>query len=321
MSLSNGIFCISLDFEKFWGLHDVADPDEVSVNLMKVSDIIKRKLEIFENKGIHATWATVGLLLDENPIKTYSYKGKINYEIAEYSPYPLAEKYKKVEPSILSGVDEVKQILNTEHQELASHSFSHLYAIEKGIDRPAFIEDIDDMIYALSKFNSQATSIVFPRNQVNEEWLELLNSAGYKAFRGNQQNSLWSNESYSKESLVKRGRRWSDAYFGKSKTQFSRLKDLQKIIGMINIPATRFLRPVSAKKSLEKRKINKIKKEMELCAQEGYLYHLWWHPHNFAGEVETAFEQLNQILDHYQFLKEEYGFESLNMREISERAE
>ncbi|MCH2231587.1 MAG: polysaccharide deacetylase family protein, partial [Crocinitomicaceae bacterium] len=225
MSLSNGIFCISLDFEKFWGLHDVADPDEVSVNLMKVSDIIKRKLEIFENKGIHATWATVGLLLDENPIKTYSYKGKINYEIAEYSPYPLAEKYKKVEPSILSGVDEVKQILNTEHQELASHSFSHLYAIEKGIDRPAFIEDIDDMIYALSKFNSQATSIVFPRNQVNEEWLELLNSAGYKAFRGNQQNSLWSNESYSKESLVKRGRRWSDAYFGKSKTQFSRLKD------------------------------------------------------------------------------------------------
>lgn len=313
---SNGIFCISLDFEKYWGVHDVCKVEDASSKMIEVKDIVKKTLLLFEEFGIHATWATVGLLFDKDPQNTFGYKKPIKYDLQEYSPYPF-KTTEGTNIEILTGAEEIDWILKSENQELSSHSFSHLYGLEKGINKSEFIEDIDDMSFVGSQFDHAFKSIVFPRNQINPEWVKELSIAGYKAFRGNQVNELWSNTTYTSESLLKRAKRFKDAYFGTSKTTFFKKEDLKTENGLLNIPANRFLRPVGNKSGLEKRKITKVKSEMLRCAENGEVYHLWWHPHNFSGQQETAFAQLTEILTYYSELEKSHGFTSLNMQEIA----
>ena len=64
--MKNGAFVISLDFELVWGLFDhIAIQDKISY-FDNTINIIPRLLETFEKKDIHATWATVGMLFNEN---------------------------------------------------------------------------------------------------------------------------------------------------------------------------------------------------------------------------------------------------------------
>ena len=56
-----------------------------------------------------------------------------------------------------------------------------------------------------------------------------------------------------------------------------------------------------------------IKKEMEQAAVSGGLFHLWWHPHNFGTHPEECLLELDEVLEHYNVLRETYGFMSLSM--------
>jgi len=49
-----GIFCISLDFEKFWGVHDVLTLDDVQ-HFGEISEVIDGILKLFKRYDIHAT--------------------------------------------------------------------------------------------------------------------------------------------------------------------------------------------------------------------------------------------------------------------------
>ena len=64
-------------------------------------------------------------------------------------------------------------------------------------------------------------------------------------------------------------------------------------------------------------KINRIKNEIITAAQNGEVYHLWWHPHNFGIDSEGALKALNQIISVYKHCAETYGMESQNMRELA----
>lgn len=66
MSLENGIFTISLDFELYWGLRDKTSIDQYKNNLQGVRKAVHQMLRIFGDNNIHATWATVGFLFFED---------------------------------------------------------------------------------------------------------------------------------------------------------------------------------------------------------------------------------------------------------------
>jgi hypothetical protein len=86
---------------------------------------------------------------------------------------------------------------------------------------------------------------------------------------------------------------------------------------MINIPASRFLRPYSKKlKMLEGLKFNRIRKSMEHAATNGLIYQLWWHPHNFGNYTEENFKFLEKVLMLFSNLKKEEKMKSLNLNEI-----
>ena len=80
------------------------------------------------------------------------------------------------------------------------------------------------------------------------------------------------------------------------------------------LPSSRFFRPYKDKERLiQSLKMNRIKSEMTYAAKNGLVYHLWWHPHNFAENRIENIKQLKEIIYHFNVLKDKYGFESVNM--------
>ena len=86
---------------------------------------------------------------------------------------------------------------------------------------------------------------------------------------------------------------------------------------MLLQPASRFLRPISKRLTFfNKLRINRVKKEMTFAAKNNEIYHLWWHPHNFAVEPKLALEELEEILKHYHILNNKFKFKSMSMRDV-----
>jgi hypothetical protein len=278
-------------------------------------------IKSFESYGIHATWASVGLLFTPsiNVLHETIQNYNINYNKEKYSPYRFtSDELSAIPFEILNAQNEIEQILNTPFQDLASHTYSHFYALEEGQTELDFKKDLELMSNAGEQLQHQFKSIVFPRNQINNNYLQLLANTGYLTFRGNQENNLWASSPYAKESIFKKGKRVIDAYYNLSKSNAYTIDNLEIVNGLVNIPANRFLRPSTGKNILEKRKLKVIKEEMSIAAERGEIYHLWWHPHNFSSRTEQHFEQLEAILDHFKNLNKQYGFQTLNMSEIGE---
>ena len=47
------------------------------------------------------------------------------------------------------------------------------------------------------------------------------------------------------------------------------------------------------------------------------MFHLWWHPHNFGVDLTENMRFLRQILEHVRLLQQQFGMQSLNMREVA----
>jgi hypothetical protein len=89
----------------------------------------------------------------------------------------------------------------------------------------------------------------------------------------------------------------------------------------INIPASRYLRAYSKRfRIFEPLRLRRIVSAMTRAAQTGRIFHLWWHPEDFSGNVEDNLRFLEQVLKEYKQLREVHGMQSLNMAEITHLA-
>jgi len=318
--INKGTLCISLDFEKFWGIHDVSNLKDVEQKLNKVSVVIERLLNLFEQYEIHCTWAVVGLLNFESLNGLFDANKHIDFKYltSELSPFPLSKQnlrnFNKDSFLAKNDIDKIKSSLN---QELASHTYSHFYCLEDGVGQEDFSRDIE----LFNKYVSdKAKSIVFPRNQIDENCLKVCRENGILTYRGNQSNKYWKNIAYTNEKLSQKIGRTIDAYIKITPNNLIEWKALEnKSEGLINIPASRFLKPAKFPGFIERLKINRVKKQMLESAQQNKIYHLWWHPHNFTSKTEQNFKQLEALLVYYTKLKKEYGYQSLTMAEIAKQ--
>jgi len=298
----NGTFVISLDFEIHWGVSDHRTIDSYRENLENVPVVVQRLLKLFEEQKIHCTWATVGMLfcrdkqellswvgLDQQP--SYTNMGLSNYKIA-----PTAGQNEQDDP-FHYGSSLIRKIIQTPGQEMATHTFSHYYCLEPGQTPTQFGYDLQAAKKITERENISPLSIVFPRNQYNDEYLGQCKRNGILCYRGNYPSWIYRAEAKSSESSWKRLWRFLDTYW-----RFSgrRYVYAEKKNGMVNVPASCFLRPYKKKLSfLEPQRLRRIKKEMEAAAKKGAIYHLWWHPHNFGKDIDKNLENLQQILDHF----------------------
>lgn len=318
------IFTISIDFELYWGVRDIVSIEEYKANLLGVYEIVPAILDLFHKYGVHATWATVGFLFCNSYEELLANlpEQKPDYADQLLSPYPYIARMENNEslapfhfaPSL------IQKIGAAHHQELGTHTFSHYCCLEDGQTAADFEDDLRLAVRLAEKHQYQVQSLVFPRNQVNPNYLDICKAMGIIAYRGNE--SAWY---YYPQKRIEYRRpltrlmRLLDVYFDLTGPNTYALPQSKSL--PINIPASRLLRKYSGKlKALEPLRLRRITNAMETAARKSEIFHLWFHPHELAGNIKENLSFLEKVLAKFSDLQQNYGMQSLTMAEISRLA-
>lgn len=319
-----GYFVISLDFELYWGIRDKKTLAEYGANILGVRTALPRMLSLFDQYQTHATFATVGLLFasEKEQLTAFSPKEKPTYDDPNLSPYSghfeTVGKNEAEDPYHFAS-DLIDRIVERRLHEIGTHTFSHYYCLEKGQTLEDFRRDIQSAVKIAALKNLEMKSLVFPRNQFNEAYLQVCLENGITNYRGNEKSWFYRAEGTKEETLLKKLVRMADMYVNLSGHNCASLEELGQS-KPVNIPSSRFLRPYSpALKSLEGLRLKRIKDSMTYAARHGKVYHLWWHPHNFGIHQKENFRFLEAVLKHFQQLQSDFSFQSITMGNLAKK--
>ncbi len=322
----HGYFVISLDFELFWGMTDKETLASYGPHVLGEQLAIPRILALFESYGIHATWATVGMLMARSKEELLSLLPpphlQPTYSDMRMSTYTYLETEKignnESDDPYHFGSSLVKMIQSTPYQTIGNHTFSHYYCIDGEDNTPQiFLRDLEAHRQIARTYGIDTTSIVFPRNQASLQVLDACTQFGITSYRGTEQHFLYKPRKDTEQTLFIRGLRLLDHYFNISGHHTYALPS--KYAGLVNIPASRFLRPWNSHlRFIEWLRLRRIKNSMTVAAKRGEIFHLWWHPHNFGVHLERNITFLDQILRHYTYLHTTYSWQSATMEEVAD---
>lgn len=324
-AMAQGAFVISLDFELFWGMRDKRTIEGYGANILGVRTALPRMLDAFDAHRVKATFATVGLLffatredlLRGSPTLRPGYVNKAlspyNGHIGGIGPDEAADPYH-------FGASLIDLIKQRPAHEIACHTFSHYYCLERGQTEAEFAADLQAARAAAQRSGVELRSFVFPRNQYNEHYLRVCRDHGMIAYRGNERSWLYGGRNQEEESRFRRALRLLDTWFDLSGYNCHPLPT-QHDARPVDLPSSRFLRPYHARYALlDGLKLRRITKAMDHAARTGRLFHLWWHPHNFGRDLERNMAMLERILAHYEMLHRSHGFQSYTMHELAQRS-
>lgn len=310
--LPGGALCISLDFELFWGVRDKRSLDAWALRLLNAREAVKRMLDIFAAYGVQATWATVGALMCRGKREFLEYSPQVRpaYDNPRLSPYGSTESLGESEtadpyhfaPSL------VARIRDTPGQEVGCHTYAHYYCQEPGHSVAAFSADVQAAQNVAALHGLRLQSLVFPRNQVGQDCLDVCLANGISAYRGRAR--FWGEKG---KDACSRAARLANAYFPLSGSGAWRLENTAEM-APVNIRASHFLRPHAPGRAfLEPVKLKRLEVAMEAASRKGRVLHLWWHPHNFGDETEANMAALRTLLEKWRTLHEKKGMQSLHM--------
>lgn len=323
--IMKGTFTISLDFELHWGGFEKWPLAAYKEYFLNTRSVIPEMLRLFGQYEIHVTWATVGLLFCESRDQVMR-EGPVlkpSYHQAELGAYHYIDRQ-----GIGSGEADdpfhyaptlVREIIRTPFQEIATHTFGHYYCQEAGQRTEEFRSDLQAAQRVATRYGATLQSLVFPRNQFNDDYLSVCYEEGIRSVRSNPLDWFWQIGSTQGESYWKRLNRGLDAYFPVGMNNTYKLDRLPVRDGYpLCLPASRLLRPYKPQELfLNDFKIGRIQKEMGRAADRGEVYHLWWHPHNFGHYPQQSLVGLEAILKHFAKLRDQGRMQSLHMQEIA----
>jgi hypothetical protein len=315
MEQSKGRFFISFDFEKFWGISDQGyNSRYIDENIKNVDLVLPSILDILNSFKINSTFAVVGILF-LNRQKLMSFKNiDLPYRNQKQNPFRNFNLLLDLPNEVLFGGIALEKLLESNNHEIASHTFTHFYCLEEGVEMRHFEQDLlryNDIVKGIKSF-------VFPRNQFDEKYLKLLYDYGIRVVRVNNEDS-YLYKTNPKASYFVRALRFIDRHINISGKNISQVKVVN---GMYLQTHSRFFAPYIARLNwLESFKVRRIKNEMTYCAVNGFDYHLWTHPHNFGKNPKEMLLQLHEIASHYNCLNKKYGFVSCRMDQLVDNYE
>lgn len=319
-----GAFVISLDLELHWGVRDWCPPTgPYRKNLLGAKPASRALLACFEQRQIAATWAGVGMLFahGREELERFRPERRPTYDDANLSPYDEPVGASEDDDPIHFAGSLIADIRSCPGQEVGTQTFSHYYCMEPGQSVDQFRADIASAVSIAVTHGVQLRSIVFPRNQVNRQYLPVLVEHGITAYRGNQRGWAHRQGPSSEESNVRRAVRLVDSYVNLSGDGTTGWDEVSDASGLCNVPASRFLRPYSATdRALATVRLGRILAAMDRAAARNRIFHLWWHPHNFGANTGANLALLQRVLDRYAYNRDRFGMQSLTMAEVAERA-
>jgi peptidoglycan/xylan/chitin deacetylase (PgdA/CDA1 family) len=309
---------ISLDFELMWGVRDHLDRESYGANVLGAREAIPRILELFEENGIRATWATVGFLffegkdelLDSLPAERPAY---LSRSLSNYAYLDEVGRDERSDPYYFAP-SLIRKIARTPGQEIGTHTLSHFYCLEPGQTVSAFEADLIAAKLVAQKRGISLKSIVFPRNQFSVEHLSICHRLGITTYRGNPGSWAYRATRGVDQTPLRRLSRLVDAYSGVLGTGTCDSDPGPPV----NVPASRFLRPCAGKLShLHPLHLGVIERGMAKAARSGSVFHLWWHPHNFGIGIDDNLRGLRRLITCFRHLRESYQMTSSAMGDFA----
>jgi hypothetical protein len=317
-----GALVVSLDFELHWGVRDHTSLDRNErARLLSARCAVQEILSAFQEFSIHATWASVGFLFARSraELESFTPLHKPTYLDPRLDPYRESIGRDESDDPFHFAPSLIAQIQAQPGQEIATHSFSHYYCMEPGQGAREFESDLDCAVAIAASSGYSIDSYVFPRNQVHASYLKILAGRGISSYRGTQASPSNASASFrSQQRPLKRLRRLCDAYVdleGSQTIQWPLGEDL------ISVGGSRYLRPHNKiLSSLEDLQYRRISNGMNSAAATGELFHLWWHPEDFALHRGHNLRFLRKVLSCYEQCQRRYGMLSLSMKEVARLA-
>ena len=314
-----GALVISLDFELHWGVRDWAPLDaNERARLLSARRIVPRMLDLFEEFSIHATWATVGLLFahSRSEVEAFRPGRRPQYRDSQLDPYQQSLGMGEADDPFHYAPSLIAEIASRPGQEIACHSFSHYYAMETGQAAEEFEADLMSAVAIAERSGHSLRSYVFPRNEVNPEYLSILKQSGILAYRGTEPTKIKRARSFNEQRRPdRRIGRLLDSYLDLCGNQTSPWPQDEKLI---STPASRYLRPYSpVLQPFEARRHARIDHAMKYAAERGEIFHLWWHPEDFAYHCDENLDFLRSVLSSFDGYRSQYGMISVGMAEIN----
>lgn len=319
-----GALVISLDLELIWGLRDLipSDGGAFRQHLLGVRTSLPRLLDVFEEFGIGATWATVGALF-----------ASCREELAQYVPsvlpcyddpcpgaFVFPPGHDEHDDPLHYGLSLIEMIRERPRHEIGLHTFSHYYCLEQGQTRATFQADLASAIAIARAHGVSPRSFVFPRHQVNLTYLDLLVDAGLTAYRGTEQ--AWMDQPAAEgsyRSWRRRLNRMVDTYADLSGDNVTPWAAVSEPNRLCNIPSSCFLRPYNRRlRRLEPLRFRRISDGLLAAARSNGIYHLWWHCYNFGVDTDENLAFLRRLLTVFADCHQRYGMQSWTMGQIAE---
>jgi hypothetical protein len=310
-----GNFVISLDYELMWGVRDHATRETYGPNVLGGREAIPAMLDLFQRRGIRATWATVGALLCEGKDELLARARDAASKGAEISYLEDIGPDEQRDPYYF-GASLARLIASCPGQEIGTHTFSHRCALERGETLAGFSADVSSALLQLREWGIRCKSIVFPRNQYGPEQLEACRALGLSHFRGNEEKWFYAPAPGKEQTKARRLCRLVDSYIDLSGLNVSQPEEGAG--PLVNVASSRFLRPFNRHLSrLDGLRLRRIERAMQAAAATGGTFHLWWHPENFGSNLAENMAMLAKLLDVFRRLRDEHGMRSRAMQEIA----
>lgn len=319
-----GALVISLDFELHWGVRDHAPPHgPYRANLLGVWDAVPRLLELFEDRGVAATWATVGMLMAVSRAEREQFlpPRRPRYLDERLDPYvePVGEG--ELDDPLHFAPTLVESIRRATRQEIGTHTFSHFYCLEAGQTEVDFRADLAAAIAIARARGIEIRSIVFPRNQHNPQYDTALRDAGIDVFRGPARGWMHVPATRGIAEVTQRGARAFEELSPLTGARDIAWSALQTRSGLYNVRAGAFLRPVgSGGRMADALRFAGLSRAMRSAARSRRIFHLWWHPHNFGVKLGDNLEFLRRLLDVFRECQTTLGMRSMSMHEVARTA-
>jgi peptidoglycan/xylan/chitin deacetylase (PgdA/CDA1 family) len=288
MTTSLPTFVVSLDFELRWGRHDRfgLDAGAHRAELEGEREVVPRLLDLFAERGIHATWATVGAVA----CRDWNEYFRRAPRPPRYADPRLAidPRYAEIDPDgLLHFAPELVELVHrTPGQELGTHTFCHIPLREPGVSA----DDVADDLAAVGRlwqerFGAPPRSLVFPRNQ--PAFFSVVRAAGIRIWRGNPGRWYYERNDAATNGALARAFRFADDTFPCSRRPARLEGDM--------VQASLFLRadlPAPAWRF----HVARIRHELARLGPAD-LFHLWWHPHNVGMASTKRLERVREVLD------------------------
>lgn len=307
-----GTLTISIDVELAWGFCDAIIPASIRDALQRERVIIQGLLALFTRYDIRATWAVVGhLLADQCDWKDGQVHPEIDRPITgEGERDWFFQHPRNPHDPWWYGRDIVEWIAAASPvQEIGSHSFCHLPYCEKKTPRAAIQADIRTAKTLHQSHGFPFEAFIFPRNVIG--YRDVVAEAGIRVYRGH--SPRW----------------YDDIPFRSVRRLLNLLSFLVALpprtvtptiddVGLVNVPESMLLSGRSGLRQFipAQRLVAMGKAGLHRAVERGEIFHLWFHPSNFAHKMGAQFQVLEEILRYAQALRIKDHLTIMTMGEI-----